>query len=65
MTQQPRLDVIERQRLSQQWIVVEINLPDGQIVCRAPPGVNGAEFLGGKSGHYAQLSNPFLQFPLR
>src|SRR5689334_18213581 len=40
MPQQPRLDVLQLERLFQERIVVEINLSDRQIVCRAPVSVH-------------------------
>jgi hypothetical protein len=39
VAEQPRLDVLERQRLAQQRVVEQVDLPDGQIVRRAPPGI--------------------------
>src|SRR4029450_9726469 len=31
MAEQPRLDVLRPQRLAQQWIVQQVDLPDGQV----------------------------------
>src|SRR6185437_4898756 len=36
---QPRLDVLRTERFAQQRVLVEIDLPDGQVVGRAPVGV--------------------------
>ena len=46
VAEQARLDVRQRERLLQQRIVVEINLPDRQIVRGAPIGVHLAEQFG-------------------
>ena len=45
MAQQARLDVLEFERLAQQRIGVEVNLPDGKIIRRAPVGVHFAQFF--------------------
>jgi hypothetical protein len=39
IAEQARSDVRQLERLLQQWIVLEINLSDGEIVRRAPIGV--------------------------
>src|SRR5206468_10882117 len=39
VTEQPRFDVRQLERLLQQRIVVEINLSDREVVRRAPPGI--------------------------
>ncbi len=64
MTQQPRLDVLERQRLLEQRIVQQIDLPHRQIIRSAPPGMERALLLrrqrfGGLCGHesLASLAN--------
>ena len=36
MTEQRWLDMRSLQRLLEQWVVVQIDLPDGQVVCRTP-----------------------------
>ena len=41
-----RLDMRQRQRLAQQRIVVEIDLPDREIIGGAPIGVHQAQFVG-------------------
>jgi hypothetical protein len=41
MSKQPRLDVLSAQRLTQQRIVHKIDLPNGQVVGRAPIGIHG------------------------
>ena len=43
--QQPRLDVLELQRLAQQGVVVEIDLADRQVIGGAPVGVHLAELF--------------------
>ena len=46
VSQQPRLDVLQAQRLGQQRIVVEINLADRQVVGGAPVRIDFTEFAG-------------------
>jgi hypothetical protein len=46
MAQQAGLDVGERQRLAQQRVVKKVDLPDGQVVGGAPPGVDSLEVAG-------------------
>src|ERR1051326_6687964 len=43
VSQQARLDMLQRERLFKQRIVVEVNLSHGQVVRRAPPGVHLAQ----------------------
>ncbi len=45
MTEQTRLDMFDFQRLFEQWIIKQINLPDGQIICRPPVSVDFAFFF--------------------
>ena len=45
MAEQARLDVFERQRLVEQRIVEQIDLPDRQIVRGAPVGIHQAELF--------------------
>ena len=45
VAEQPRLDVLARQRLLQQRIVVQIDLADRQIVGRPPVGVHFGELV--------------------
>ena len=45
MSEQPRLDVVLRQRRLEQRIVEQIDLPDRQIVRRAPVGIDHRAFL--------------------
>ena len=46
MADQARLHVLLLERLLEQRIVVEIGLADGQVIRRAPPGVDLAEQVG-------------------
>ena len=46
MAQQSRLDMLERQRHFEQRIVLQIDLPDRQVICRAPIGVHSSEQIG-------------------
>ena len=48
MAEQPRLDVFERQRHFEQRIVLQIDLPDRQIVRGAPIPVHRSEQGRGK-----------------
>lgn len=50
MSEKPRLDVLQFERLAKERIVEQINLSDREIVCRSPVGVHLAEFIGGESG---------------
>jgi hypothetical protein len=50
MAQQPGLDVLRRERLAQQWIGLQVDLPDRQVVVRPPPGVQLLDLLGGRMG---------------
>ena len=53
MSEQPRLYVLDRKRLTQQGIVEQIDLSDRQIVRRPPIGIQRAQFLTGErlAGH--------------
>ena len=44
MTQQARLDVCQRERCLQQRIVIQVDLPDGEVVRSPPIRVDPAEF---------------------
>jgi hypothetical protein len=56
MTEQPVLDVIDSERLAQQRIVAQVNHADGEIVTRAPPCIDAAQFLGAqRAGRDASL----------
>jgi hypothetical protein len=50
VAEQPRLDVLERQRLAQQRVAeqLELDLPDGEIVRRAPPRDEAAQLVLGE-----------------
>ena len=48
MSEQPRLDVLGPERLAQQRVVEQIDLPDRQIVRGAPPGVDRFELHCGQ-----------------
>ncbi len=43
VAQQPRLDVVGVQRLAQQRVVQQVDLPDGQVVRGAPPRVDARD----------------------
>ena len=46
VTEQARLDVLQRQRCFEQRIVLQIDLPNRKIVRRAPIGVHLVEQIG-------------------
>ena len=48
MAEKAGFDVFQRQRLAQQGIGIEIDLPDGEVVRRAPIGIHFAQFFGRK-----------------
>ena len=48
VTQQPRLDVLERERLAQQRIVEQVDLAGGQVIGRSPPGMDTLQLGGGQ-----------------
>ena len=52
VTEQSALDVIEHQRLAQQRIVGQVNLPDREIIRRAPLGVDPPQSLGSQRISY-------------
>jgi hypothetical protein len=43
VTQQSRLDVLARQRLAQEWIVEQVDLPDRKVVGCAEVSVDRAQ----------------------
>ena len=45
VAQQPRLDVLRLERLAQQRVVQQVDLPDGQVVGRAPVRVDQLQVL--------------------
>ena len=45
VAEQPRLDVLDAQRLGQQRIVEQVDLADGEVVRGAPVGVHAREFV--------------------
>jgi hypothetical protein len=63
--EQPRLHVLERQRLAQQRIVEQIDLACRHVVGRAPPGMDTFQLDGGQGssmggtcgGHRGSLVN--------
>ncbi len=52
VAKQPRLDVINPERPFQQRIVLEVDLPNRQVVARAPPSVNGSQLAIGESSKF-------------
>ena len=48
MTQQARLDVLDLERLMQQWIRLEVYLPHGEVVRGTPVGVHLAQLFFGQ-----------------
>ena len=50
VSEQPRLDVLARERLAQQRVVEQVDLPDREVVRGAPERVDLAEVLCGEGG---------------
>ena len=48
VAEQPRLDVLALERLSQERIVEQVDLADRQVIGGPPVGVHLAQFLGGE-----------------
>ena len=46
--EQPRLDVLRPQRLGQQRVAQQVDLPHREVVRRAPPGVQGVQLTAGE-----------------
>ena len=46
VAEQPVLDVLHAERLAQQRVVAQVDHADGQVVARAPPGVELAQLVG-------------------
>ena len=46
VAEQPRLHVLRLQRLAQERVVEEVDLPDGEVVRGAPVGVDAAQLVG-------------------
>ena len=46
MPEQTGLDVIERERSFEQWIVLKIDLPDREVICGAPICVHLLQQVG-------------------
>ena len=46
MAEEASLRVLERERLAQERIVEQVNLPDGKIVRRTPVRVHAAQLVG-------------------
>jgi hypothetical protein len=57
--EQARLDVLDSQRRAKQRVVEQVDLPDRQVVRRAPVGVNLAQLIGGQRvSRRASLARP-------
>jgi hypothetical protein len=50
MPEQTRLDLFRGQRLAQQRIAAQIDLADGEVVARPPPGVQLRDLVLVRSG---------------
>ena len=48
VAQEARLDVLGGQRLGQQGVVPQVDLPHGQVVVRAPPGIERGDLVVGR-----------------
>ena len=54
VAEQPRLDVLERQRLTQQRVVEQVDLADGEVIGGAPPRVDALQLVAREGrGHEA------------
>ena len=60
--EQPRLDLLGPQRLGQQRVFPQqVNLPHGQVVRRAPPGIEGVKLAAGQRFQFScSHQNPLL-----
>jgi hypothetical protein len=63
MPEQPRFDVLERQRLTQERIVEQVDLPDGEVIRRTPPSVKAAQLLAGKRRVTARRGDGCISHP--
>ena len=54
VAEQPRLDVLERQRLAQQRVVEQVDLADREVVGGAPPGVDAPQLVVGERGGHGR-----------
>ena len=50
VAEQARLDVLAAKRLAEEWIVEQIDLPDGEVVRGAPPSVEEVQLVCGERG---------------
>ena len=58
VAEQARLDVLGAERLAEQRVLVQVDLSDGQVIGRAPPGIDGAHLVGIREfGHSTFLFN--------
>src|SRR5215470_14658052 len=48
VSEQARLDVLKLEWFAQQWVVIQIDLTDGEIIRRPPICMNAAQFVFGK-----------------
>ena len=69
--EQPRLDVLRPERLGQQRVAQQVDLPHREVVRRAPPGVERVQLCTGQGRcpliRHAHFHSPFLteRFPWR
>src|SRR5439155_10852140 len=49
--EEPRLHVLGAERLAQERVVEQVDLPDGEVVGRAPVGIEEPELLRRKRAH--------------
>ena len=43
VAQQARLDMVRPEWLTQEWVVEQVDLPDGEVVRRSPVGIDSLE----------------------
>ena len=66
VAEQARLDVLGSQGLAQQRVGEQVDLPDREVVRRAPPGVDLGKFLGGqgfRGGRFARAAHGDSSLP--
>ena len=56
--EQARLDVLGAEGFAQQWIGLQVDLTDGQVVRRAPPGIEEVQLVGTEGMRHALLQAP-------
>lgn len=55
VSQQPRLDMLELQGLTEEWVIIEIDLAHGEVIGGSPVGVHGFQEVGRERRIHAVL----------